>query len=119
MIFLKLTIIHVCNQSAYASERTQRDVIVDLETELKTGETDSERSDVKIIKIQGFSHLSNQSEQSWEPVIRKSSRRILHRALLKQLPIQNGRIISAAATKNKRISEQAELQESFRREEGK
>lgn len=49
------------------------DVIVDL----KTGENDSETSDVKIIKIQGFSNLSNQSEQSWEPVIIKSSRRIL------------------------------------------
>lgn len=47
------------------------DVIVDL----KTGE--NETSDVKIIKIQGFSNLSNQSEQSWEPVIIKSSRRIL------------------------------------------
>lgn len=79
-------------------------MIVDLKTELKTGETDSETSDVKIIKIQGFSNLSNQSEQSWEPVIRKSSRSILPRALLKQLPVQIGRIISTAATKDKRIS---------------
>lgn len=63
--FFKLTVINVCNRSAYASERTQRDVIVDLKTELKTGETDSETSDVKIIKIQGSSNLSNQSGQSW------------------------------------------------------
>lgn len=75
----------------------------DLETEFKTGESDSETSDVGIIKIQGFSNLSNQSEQSWESVIIKSSRRILPRALLKQLPIQIGRIISTAATKETRI----------------
>ena len=49
-------------------------------------------------------------------MIIKSSRRIL---LLKQLLIQIGRITSTAATKDKRISEQADSQESFRREEEK
>lgn len=101
--FSKLTIIDVCNRSACASERTQKDVKVDLETKLKTGESDGETSDVGIIKIQGFSNLSNQSEQSWECVIIKSSRRILPRALLKQPSIQIGRIISTAATKETRI----------------
>lgn len=65
-------------------------MILGLKTELKTEEADSETSDVKIIKIQGFSNLSNQSEQCWEPVIIKSSRRILPQTLLKQLPFRLG-----------------------------
>lgn len=84
-------------------KKTQKDVKVDLETKFKTGESDGETSDVGIITIQGFSNLSNQSEQSWESVIIKSSRRILPRALLKQPSVQIGRIISTAATKETRI----------------
>lgn len=111
----KLTIINVYNRSSCTSERTQRNLKVDLETEFKTGESDSETSDVGIIKIQGFSNLSNQSEQSWESVIIKSCRRILPRALLKQLPIQIGRIISTAATKETRIWSAGILQRRARK----